>query len=301
MKNYLSKGIKFLKDKDYRFDILSNFGFYNSMDDNEYLKKKYKSRTYNDLNLNNPITFNEKLQWLKLNDRNPKYTDMVDKYEVKRYVSNLIGDEYIIPTLGVFDKFDDIDFNKLPNQFVIKCTHDSGGIIVVKNKNSFNIKDAKKKINKFLKRNFYYYGREWPYKNVKPRIIVEKFMEDKIQKDILDYKFFCFDGKVEYMYISAGSHSKNQRLQYFNKNFEPVDCKRSDYQAFDILPKKPKGYAKMVELAEKLSSNIKHVRVDFYEINEQIYFGEFTFYTGSGFIPFEDEYWDRKLGNLIKI
>ena len=126
-------------------------------------------------------------------------------------------------------------------------------------------------------------------------------MEDKIQKEILDYKFFCFDGKVEYMYISAGSHSKNQRLQYFNKNFEPVDCKRSDYQAFDILPKKPKGYAKMVELAEKLSSNIKHVRVDFYEINEQIYFGEFTFYTGSGFIPFEDEYWDRKLGNLIKI
>ena len=159
MKNYFIKGIKFLKDKDYRFDILSNFGFYDSMDDNEYLKKKYKSRTYNDLNLNNPITFNEKLQWLKLNDRNPKYTDMVDKYEVKRYVSNLIGDEYIIPTLGVYDKFDDIDFNKLPNQFVIKCTHDSGGIIVVKNKNSFNIKDARKKINKCLKRNFYYYGR----------------------------------------------------------------------------------------------------------------------------------------------
>lgn len=301
MKNYLSKGIKFLKDKDYRFDILSNFGFYDSMDDEEYLKKKYKSSTYNDLNLNNPITFNEKLQWLKLNDRNSKYTDMVDKYEVKRYVSNLIGDEYIIPTLGVYDKFDDIDFNKLPNQFVIKCTHDSGGIVIVKNKNNFNMKGAKKKINKCLKRNFYYYGREWPYKNVKPRIIVEKFMEDKIQKDILDYKFFCFDGKVEYMYISAGSHSKNQRLQYFNKDFEPVDCKRSDYYEFDIIPQKPKGYDQMLELAKKLSSNIKHVRVDFYEINGQIYFSEFTFYTGSGFIPFEDKYWDRKLGDLIKL
>ena len=155
-----------------------------------YIKLQYNYRTGQRPNFKMPKTFNEKLQWLKLYNRKNIYTIMVDKYEVKNYIANKIGEEYIIPTLGIYDKFDDIDFNKLPNQFVIKCTHDSGGLEIVKDRTKLNVKDAKKKINRHLKRNFYYNNREWPYKNVKPRIIIEKYMEDDIHKSMRDYKFF---------------------------------------------------------------------------------------------------------------
>ena len=180
-----------------RFDILSSRGLLDWMDDETYLRKYYKLRMGKELNLENPQTFNEKLQWLKLHDRKDIYTTMVDKYEVKKYVSNIIGEQYIIPTYGVWDRFDDIDFDSLPEQFVLKCTHDSGGLIIVRDKSKLDIKAAKKKINKCLKRNYYSHGREWPYKNVKPCVVAEAYMEDDATSELRDYKFFCFDGEVK--------------------------------------------------------------------------------------------------------
>ena len=173
-------------------DYLDSRGFFKFMSDEAYLKFMYKLKMKRKLNLSDPQTFNEKLQWLKIYDRKPEYTTMVDKYEAKKYVADIIGEEYIIPTLGVWDRFEDIDFDELPDQFVLKCTHDSGGLVICRDKSKLDLKAAKKKINKSLKRNYYWIGREWPYKNVRPRIIAEKFMTDPTSDDLQDYKFFFF-------------------------------------------------------------------------------------------------------------
>ena len=297
----VEKGIRFLFNNDYRFVILSKFGFYKNVDDKKYLEKMFNGMMNERLNLDNPKTFNEKLQWLKLFDRKDEYIKMVDKYEAKKYISDSIGNQYIVPTIGIYNKFDDINFNNLPNKFVIKCTHDSGGIVICKDKSKLDIKKAKKKIDRCMSKNFFYYGREWPYKNIKPRIMIEKFLEDENQLEIFDYKFFCFNGKVEYLYVSSGSHSSKQKIQFFDKNFTPVNCTRKDYATFDVIPKRPKNFDKMIQLSEFFSDNIEHIRIDFYEINGKLYFGEFTFYTGSGYIPFESKEWDLKLGSLIDL
>ena len=176
------------------------------LSDKKYIELRYFSLFLKELNLDNPKSFNEKLQWLKLYDRNSEYTKMVDKYEVKKYVSNIIGEEYIIPTIGIYNSFDEIDFKKLPNKFVIKCTHDSGGLVVCKDKNKLDKNNAKKKIEKSLKTNYYYCGREWPYKNVKPRIIIEKYMCTKEQKELIDYKFFCFNGNPKIILEIGRAH-----------------------------------------------------------------------------------------------
>ena len=301
MKNYINKILKCLIDNNYRFSVLSSLGVFNGMNDKKYIEKKFKNQMGYSLDLENPITYNEKIQWLKLYDRNSKYIYMADKYEAKKIVSNILGDEYVVPTIGIYDDFDKINFEELPNQFVMKCTHDSGGVIVCKEKKYFNYKEARKKINKNLKKNYFFYGREWPYKNINPRIIIEKYLEDSYQKEIIDYKFFCFNGKVEYLYISEGSHTLNQKIQFFDKNYLPIDCSRSDYNKFERIPKKPKNFDKMIEFAELLSKNIEHIRIDFYEINGQLYFSEFTFYTGSGYVPFNEKHWDFKFGSLINL
>lgn len=298
----LKKILKYIKNPRMIILCLANYHFFDWMSDKSYLQMLYLIKMKKKLNLNNPQTFNEKLQWLKLNDRKEIYTKMVDKYEAKQFVAEKIGKEYIIPTLGIYNKFNEINFDNLPNQFVIKCTHDSGGVVIVKDKKNFNIKQAKKKINKCLKQNFYKVGREWPYKNIKPRIIIEKYMEDKNDKNIKDYKFFCFNGRPELMYISEGlENHKTASMSFFDMNFELSSCKRKDYKLLDGKIAKPKNFNKMKELSKILSYGIPHLRVDFYEINGKIYFGELTFTTCSGFIPFEDESWDYKLGESIKI
>lgn len=270
--------------------------------DKLYLKLLFRYRTGKKLNLKEPQTFNEKLQWLKLNDRKKTYTKMVEKYDAKEYVSNIIGKEYIIPTIGVYDKFDEIDFKNLPNQFVIKCTHDSGGIVICKNKKELDIESAKKKINKSLNKNFFYHGREWPYKNIKPRIIVEKFMKDDKYSSMRDYKFFCFNGKPEIMYLSEGLEDHSTAgMSFFDMNFKLLPLKRKDYHELNYNVEKPKNFEKMKKFAEMLSKDIPHIRVDFYEINGKLFFGELTFYTCSGFVPFEPEEWDYKLGKMINL
>lgn len=266
-------------------------------DDETYLKLYFWCNLGYRLNLKNPRTYNEKLQWLKLYHRKPEYTIMVDKFEAKKYVSSVIGDEYIIPTLGVYDSIDDIDFDKLPDKFVIKTTHDSGSVLICKNKTSFDMKSLNK-IDKALRRNFVSITREYPYKDVKPRIIIEKFMVDESGTELKDYKFFCFNGKCEFLFI-ATDRSCDVRFDFYDTSFNHLPFKQGHPIATKEI-KKPKGFEKMIKLAELLAKNINpHVRVDFYNINGKIYFGELTFYHFSGIVPFEPNIWDYKIGELL--
>lgn len=269
--------------------------------DRIYLQIVYFKHFRRFINFNNPKTFNEKIQWLKLNYRNEEYTKLVDKYRVKQYITKLIGKEYVIPTLGVWNNVDDIDFKSLPEKFVLKCNNDSGGIVICKNKKDFDEAKAKSFLKERLKNNGYWYGREWPYKNVKPCIIAEKYMEDSISKDIKDYKFFCFNGSMEFFDIDidrfiehrANYYDRNGNFLPFGKTYCPPDYTKKIEM--------PKNLDKMIELAETISHNTVLSRIDFYEIDGQVYFGEITFYPGSGFSPFTDEKWDYKLGDMIDL
>lgn len=269
--------------------------------DKRLLKILYKNRIGKKLDLKNPNTFNEKLQWLKLYDRNPDYTKMVDKYEAKKYISNLIGEEYIIPTLGVYNNFDEIDFDKLPNEFVMKCTHDSGGNIICKDKTKLDFKVVREKIERCLKRNYYNVGREWPYKNVKPRIIVEKYMEDKAQEELKDYKFMSFNGKVKCSFVCSDRYGEDGlKVDFYDLEWNKMPFQRHYPNSKENI-QKPKNYELMIQLAEKLSNGIPFVRVDFYEINGKVYFGELTFFPGSGFEEFTPEKYDRILGDMLEL
>ncbi len=284
------------------FMFLSNRGFFNRMSDETYLKLRYNCIMGKKLNLDNPVTYNEKLQWLKLYDRKPEYTKMVDKYEAKKYVANIIGEEYIIPTLGVWDNVNDIDFDTLPNQFVLKCTHDSGGLVICKDKAELDIENAKNTLNHFLNRNFYSVHREWPYKDVKPRIIAEKYMEDESKTDLKDYKFFCFNGEPKLLYISEGlSDHATAKISFADMDYNIAEFKRNDFKPFDKLPDKPLNFEKMKELAKVLSKDRAFIRVDFYEIHKKIFFGELTFFPCSGYLPFDPKEYDKVLGDWITL
>lgn len=269
--------------------------------DRIYLQIVYFRHFKKFIDFDNPKTFNEKIQWLKLNYRKEEYTNLVDKYRVKQYITKLIGEEYVIPTLGVWNNVDDIDFKSLPEKFVLKCNNDSGGIVICKNKKDFDEAKAKSFLKERLKNNGYWYGREWPYKNVKPCIIAEKYMEDSISKDLKDYKFFCFNGSMEFFDIDIDRFIEH-RSNYYDRdgNFLPFG---KTYCPPDYTKKieMPKNLDKMIELAETISHNTVLSRIDFYEIDGQVYFGEITFYPGSGFSPFTDEKWDYKLGDMIDL
>ena len=276
-------------------------GIKKAMPDKMYLNMMYRKKIGKKLNLKHPITFNEKLQWLKLYNRMPEYTTMVDKYEVKKYVAGIIGEEYIIPTLGIWDRVEDIDFDSLPNQFVLKCTHDSGGLVICKDKSMFDIPKAIDKLKQSLSRNFFWYGREWPYKNVKPRIIAEKYMSDGKSDELTDYKFMCFDGKVKCIFTCTNRNTaEGLKVSFFDIKWNRLPFCRH-YPADDKKIDPPLHLSKMIELAEKLAQNIPFVRVDFYEIEAQIYFGELTFFPGSGFEAFTPEEWDYKIGSWLTL
>lgn len=292
--------IKNMLNAESRFDFMTAKGFYDKMSDEEFIKKKYKIKMGKNLNLKNPKTYNEKLQWLKLYNHNPLYTKLVDKYEVKKYVAKLIGEEYIIPTLGVWSSFDEIDFEILPMSFVLKCTHDSGGLVIVKDKKNIDYKSAKKKLNRCLERNFYYAGREWPYKDVVPMIIAEKYIEDR-NHELKDYKLMCFNGKVKCSFVCTERFSdEGLKVTFFDREWNMMPFERY-YPKSNMPISKPINYEKMIELAEILSKDIPFVRVDFYEVDNKIYFGELTFYPGSGLEDFEPEEWDYTLGQWIEL
>ena len=269
--------------------------------DKLYIKLRYYKRLHKLPNLKQPKTFNEKLQWLKLYNKNPLYTTLADKYGVKKYIADKIGEEYLIPTLGVWDKFDDIDFDTFPNEFVLKCTHDSGGLVICKDKNKLDIKSARRKISKSLKTNYFWHAREWPYKNVKPRIIAEKFMKDRDFDNLNVFKIFNFNGEPKIIQTIQNDKMPNETIDYFDTDWNLLDLKQNYPNSQNPLPR-PGTLTEMLDLARILANDTApFIRTDFYEINDKVYFSEFTFYSDSGFAKFTPEEWDLKLGDWINL
>lgn len=298
----ITNGIKFIFDKNYRFLVLASRGKYDSMDDEEYLKRKYKSIFDMELDLENPVTYNQKIQWLKLYYRRPDYTQYVDKYEVRSFVSKTIGEEYLVPLLGVWNSPKDIEFEKLPSKFVLKCNHNSGlGMYICKNKDEIDVEQVVLGLEKGLKQDYYLTGREWPYKNVKRKVIAEKFLVDESGIDLKDYKLYCFDGKVKLIMINSDRNSQSKtKADYFDENFNHISMTWGYEQSLNP-PRKPAHFEKMKTLAEKLSEGMPHVRVDFYVADDRVYFGEMTFFDGSGFDAFGEKKYANMLGEWIKL
>ena len=273
------------------------------MPDSWYLKFRYKEVFGKKLNLTNPKTFTEKMQWLKLHDRNPLYHDLVDKYKVKPIIASVIGDEYIIKTLGVWDKYEDIDFEKLPNQFVLKCTHDSASVVICKDKSKFDSsKYAHNYNNVFLKSDYYHFqNKQWAYKGLKPRIIAEEFIEDDTYDSLSDYKLYCFNGMAKGVYVTINRFTNLSVSMYdMNWNLMPFEHIHPNRGEKVVMPK---NLALMKDLAEKIARYIDNpfVRVDFYETNGKVYFGEITFYPEGGMCYFKPEEWDYTLGSWMKL
>jgi len=256
------------------------------------------------MNWKNPTSFNEKLNWMKLYDRKRLYSILADKYEVKAFVETVIGKEHVVPNIGVWNSFGEINFEKLPNQFVMKCTHNSGGIVICKDKMQLDIQDLKQKYEKLLKENYYPQGREWPYKNIRPRIIIDELLDDHTAGDreitLRDYKFWCFNGKPMYMYCTV--KDKNIYENFYGTNFEAVQINHG-FERHQPEFEKPKNYEKMLELAEKLAiaSESPFIRVDFFNVDGHIYFSEYTFYDWGGLRPFSSYEQDLELGELISL
>lgn len=285
--------------KIYNISIKENIK--NLMPDKMYLKWLFPKMVGYKLDFRAPKSFNEKLQWLKIYDRNPYYTKLVDKYEVKKIVKEKIGEKYIIPTLGIWNSFDEICFEDLPYQFVLKATHDSGSTVVCRNKDCFDILAAQKKLTEALSQNFFYKGREWPYKNVKPRIIAEQYLNPGANEDLIDYKFMCFNGSVKCCFVCTDRFSKDGlKVTFFDNKWNKMPFERH-YPSSNKDIKKPQNFERMIYLAEKLSENIPFVRIDFYEYLDQIYFGEYTFFPGGGMEEFSPKSWDFKLGSWITL
>lgn len=302
MNKYVRKIKNFCEDKTIRFSYLTKLGIFNGMSDEMFLKLKYKNVFGKKLDLENPKTFNEKLQWLKLYNRKPEYTIMVDKYKVRDYIAQMLGEEYLIPLLGVWDDPDEIDFDALPDQFVLKCNHNSGlGMCICKDKSKLNIPKVRAELRKGLKENYYIKFREWPYKDVPRKIIAEKYMTNGNGEDLNDYKLMCFNGKVKTTFVCSDRFSKDGlKVTFYDTDWRRMPFERH-YPASKAEIDKPQTYEKMVTLAEKLAFGIPFVRVDFYEINGNIYFGELTFFPGSGYEEFTPEEWDKTLGDWIKL
>lgn len=277
--------------------------FLRLVSDEKYLKFAYKTRMGKSLNLEDPKTFTEKLQWLKLHNRKPEYTRMVDKYEAKEYVAEKLGAQHIIPTLGIWDRFEDIDFDSLPDQFVLKCTHDSGGLVICRDKSTLDKETAKKKISRCLKRNYYYQGREWPYKNVKPRILAESYMEEEGSNTLTDYKVFCFNGEPKTVLTVVGGHGNEsvikRRMYDTDWNLLPIGLHGKPF--VNEPQEKPEQLTEILQLAKVLCANIPHVRVDFYVIGGKVYFGEITFFHMSGLVQLDPPQWDETFGSWIQL
>ena len=281
-----------------KIGLLNRFG--TVLSDKTFLKLMFKAYMGKKLDLKNPGTFNEKLQWLKLYNRKPEYTRLVDKIEVKKWVADKIGEEYIIPTYKVWDNASEVDIAELPEKFVLKCNHSGGnsGVFLVSDKTKFNIEDAKAKLAKVLKQDIYKHLREWPYKDVKHKIFAEKLLGVGVE----DYKFFCYNGFVESVMVAYERNTGHPKFYFFDRDWKLKRYNiRGKEAPEDFTMPRPENIDKMFEIASILSKGLPFVRVDLYNINGKIYFGEMTFYPASGLdpnlIPETDEYF----GSLIKL
>lgn len=263
-----------------------------------YLSILFKLKIGKAINWQHPQGFNEKLNWLKVYHRRDLYTRLADKYAVKEYVKQLIGEEYVVPTYGCYDHFEDIDFNKLPNAFVLKATHDSSGAVVCTDKSTFNMEETRRKYNRLLKRNWYWHCCEWPYKNIKPRLLIDAYLNDDTGATLRDYKFMCFNGEPKVMYCTV--KDKYIYENFYDMNFQPMAISHG-YDRHQPEFEKPAAFEKMKELARTLSAGIPFVRVDFFYVQGKIYFGEYTFYDWGGMKPFVDKKWDKLLGDWLQL
>lgn len=288
----------FIKDRESIVKALGRNKLLNWMSDESYLKLVYRNTFGQDLDLSNPTSFNAKLQWLKLYDRKPEYAIYVDKYAVRKHIEKTIGKEYLIPLIGVYESVGEIPWNELPNSFVLKCTHGSGCNIICKDKAHLNLQEAEKSLNKWMKTNYYWRCREWPYKNVKPRIVCEKFISDKDTTPD-DYKVLCFNGKAKLIEVHIdrfGNHCLDIYDREWNKTVTAKDGPMSN-----VVYDKPKQFENMIQLSEKLAANICHVRADWFIVKDRLYFGEITFYEAGGFDHFDNKEDNYLLGSWIKL
>lgn len=292
--------------------LIESSHLFENMDDEKYLKMMWRIKFGYKLDLENPRTFTEKLQWLKLYDRKPEYTDIVDKYEVKKIVADKIGEEYIIPTLGLWNSVDEIDWDNLPQQFVLKTTNgsDSGGVVICKNKAEFDREAARKKLSKSLKSDVYKTMREWPYKNIKKRILAEAYLTDEYNTDnqqiennggqLKDYKFYCFGGTPKFMLI-ASNRFTNHNFNYYDMDFNKLPLTSAVGSQAEVVFEKPERFDEMIKIATVLSQGFAHIRVDLYSSGGKVYFGELTFYDSSGYDDFSCEEWNKKCGDWITL
>ena len=291
----------FLFDSGYRFCYLADKkGKYHDKPDEEYLRRKFIAKLGYPLNLREPTTFNEKLQWLKLHDRNPIYTEMVDKYQAKKYYA-FIGEQHIIPTLGIWERFDEIDFDRLPNQFVLKCTHDSGGVVLVRDKRTFDRSEAREKLERHLKREYYWIGREWPYKDVRPRILAEPLLQPADGRELVEYKILCSYGEPKLTMVCKGkAHSDMRTISVYDMDFNmiPVD---TTYPRAKTPEPKPAQFEEMLRISRQLSQDLPFLRADMYLCDGQVFLGELTLYHSSGFCRFDPPYYDTLFGEMIDI
>ena len=293
-----------LTDPISRFNVWSYFhGFYKQMPDEEFLRFKFKSSLGYALNLDNPQTLCEKLQWLKLYDRRPEYTSMVDKLAVKKIVADKIGSEHVIPLIRVYDTFDDINFDELPEQFVLKCTHDSGGLAICRDKSTFDREAAKRKLTRSLGNNYFWIAREWPYKNVQPRIIVEEFVDALGKDNSIEYKLTCYNGRVKFFTICRGpAHDlwSKRTNEHYDRDFNRLNF-WVNYRNPREPEKIPEQMHELIALSDKLAEGIPQVRVDWYIADGKIYFGEMTFFTWEGIMRFNPPEWDKILGSWLEL
>ncbi len=277
-------------------------GFFNWLPDKPYLKMVFRARMKSKLNIEDARTFNEKQQWLKLYYRTDEQIRVADKVEVRPFVEHKIGKDYLIPAIGVYDRVSDIPWSDLPDRFVLKCSHASTANIVCKNKDALDISDAETKLTRWMKRNWFWYGREWPYLAIKPRILAEHFVDDGHAGGLIDYKFFCFDGEPRMMFVATDRQSKDDetKFDFYDLDWNWLPIQNGHPNAGDTL-EKPDALGEMISLARTLSKGFPHVRVDLYYVAGRIYFGEMTFYHYSGFTPFIPAQWDVTLGNWLTL
>lgn len=280
------------------FIALGRRGLLKWMPDIMYLTLVYQGEMGKKLNVRKPETFNEKLQWIKLYDRKPEYITYADKYAVREHIKNTIGEEFLIPLIDVYNSVDEINWDKLPNKFVLKCTHGSGCNIICTDKDALDIEAAKRKLRKWMKYNYFWPGREWPYKDIKPRITCEIFISETDNTPD-DYKVLCFNGKAKLVEVHIDRYG-NHMQDFYDLQWHKTNISQDDTTSHQIY-KKPKQFEKMIALSEQLSSDIPHVRIDWFIVKDKLYFGEITFFDGNGFATFDDEKDDYLLGSWIML
>ena len=301
-RNRMSKIKDFLDNPVYFITSPAAKGYLDFLSDEAYLKLLYRATMGRRLDLKNPKLYNEKLQWLKLNDRKDIYHKMVDKYEVRQYIADTIGKQYLIECFGVYDSVEDIDPDALPERFVLKCTHDSGSVEICKDRSSFDAEAAFQRLSQAMNRKYYSTYREWPYKGLTPRIIAEEYLEDE-EGDLKDYKIMCFNGRAEVIevhenrFVSGREHTQT----FYDRDWKRLDIVQHGLEPCTEHRDRPECLDEMIGLSEKIAKDMYHARIDWYQLKEKIYFGEITFYDGSGFEVFSNVEDERFLGDLMKL